>query len=333
MPLLSTKVDLCKGHDGCPPRAFAAYNYSSNVFAEGFEVAREGDSLHPHGCPKHPPHAAKVTAGYPSVTVNGKRVAYVGACVDCASQIVNTGRPSVKLGEGSGGGTGSSSVSARGTDENADDGGNEKPVRGGQSAQVAGKIDKGGRQCRGRTQYTQETPATCGMSSARMVINELTNNNVSEQQVARTANGLDIVDSSGTNWGPVYASGQGTMVEGLPGTMAAYGVESYSEPAPQPATAADINRMTANGTRPAIVMVKSTVTRGGAHIVVVDGVDDNGNVLVRDPGKRGAAGCRQLTMSEYNNSIFPGSSVVIVNKPPAGYQTPVTTRARTRRRR
>ncbi|MEM1034124.1 MAG: PAAR domain-containing protein [Myxococcota bacterium] len=98
MPDLSTKVDLCRGHDACPPRAFQSF--SPNVFAEGFEVTREGDAFHPHGCPVHPPHGAVVRRGYPSVFVNRRRVAYIGATVTCPSGEVATGRPSVRLGDG-----------------------------------------------------------------------------------------------------------------------------------------------------------------------------------------------------------------------------------------
>lgn len=98
MPDISTYVDRCHGHDDCEPRDFA--ERSANVFAEGFEVTREGDALKKHGCGIHSPHSAKVTCGYPSVTANGMRVAYIGASVDCASGTVDTGRPSVRLGEG-----------------------------------------------------------------------------------------------------------------------------------------------------------------------------------------------------------------------------------------
>jgi uncharacterized Zn-binding protein involved in type VI secretion len=99
MPHISTHVDLCNGHDACTPRDFA--EHSSSVLVEGFYVTREGDALKEHGCGEHAPHSAKVTQGYPSVTANGKRVAYVGAAVDCPSHVIDTGRPSVRLGEGS----------------------------------------------------------------------------------------------------------------------------------------------------------------------------------------------------------------------------------------
>jgi uncharacterized Zn-binding protein involved in type VI secretion len=98
MPSVSTKMDLCQGHDACAPRPFSTF--SPNVLAEGFEVARETDSLQDHGCRKHEPHSAVVTQGYPSVTANGLPIAYIGASVNCASAVVDTGRPSVLVGEG-----------------------------------------------------------------------------------------------------------------------------------------------------------------------------------------------------------------------------------------
>jgi len=98
MPEVSTKVDLCQGHDACQPRAFSTF--SNNVLAEGFEVARETDSLQEHGCSKHETHGAEVTGGWKSVTVNGRPIAYVGAKVSCLSNVVETGRVSVLVGEG-----------------------------------------------------------------------------------------------------------------------------------------------------------------------------------------------------------------------------------------
>ena len=59
MPEVSTKVDLCNGHDACAPRAFA--EHSPSVFAETFEVTREGDGFQSHGCPDHAPHGAVVS--------------------------------------------------------------------------------------------------------------------------------------------------------------------------------------------------------------------------------------------------------------------------------
>ncbi|MBK8255494.1 MAG: PaaR repeat-containing protein [Polyangiaceae bacterium] len=101
MPSVSTKVDLCKGHDACAPRPMASF--SPDVWAEGFEVAREDDSLVPHGCPNHPPHGANISAGYPTVFANGKPVGYIGASVSWPSGEMGTGRPSVFVGERAGG--------------------------------------------------------------------------------------------------------------------------------------------------------------------------------------------------------------------------------------
>ncbi|MEO5728416.1 MAG: PAAR domain-containing protein [Byssovorax sp.] len=98
MPEVSTKVDLCQGHDACAPRPFASW--SPNVRAETFAVARQGDSFEPHGCPKHPPHGAVVGYGWQTVLVNQQPVACVTATVTCASNRVGTGRPSVLVGEG-----------------------------------------------------------------------------------------------------------------------------------------------------------------------------------------------------------------------------------------
>ena len=98
MPLVATIVDLCRGHDRCSPRPFSTA--SDNVHVEGFRVTREADALQNHGCSKHAQHDAEVTRGYPSVRVNGSPIAYVGADVSCPSGVVDTGRPSVMVGEG-----------------------------------------------------------------------------------------------------------------------------------------------------------------------------------------------------------------------------------------
>jgi uncharacterized Zn-binding protein involved in type VI secretion/predicted double-glycine peptidase len=316
MPAISTRVDVCQGHDGCDPRPFA--EHSPDVHAEGFEVAREEDSLVSHGCPEHSPHGAKVTAGFPTVTANGKRVAYVGASVDCPSEIVNTGRPTVLLNEGKGRGAAAGEAATSG----------DAPVRGG-NAVVAGGVHKGGFNCRGRVQYAQQTPATCGIASVRMIINSTTSQNVTEQQVARTANGLEVVTQSGESWGPVYASSQGSFIQGLPGVLNEYGVQSYSEQPPTPVTAEYVNRVTANGTRPAIVMVHGS-RPGIGHLVVVDGIDKNGNVMVRDPGRAGAQGCKTYPLAELNRRLYPGQPVVVLGSPPEGHRPPVTVRPRAR---
>ncbi|MEP7120984.1 MAG: PAAR domain-containing protein [Byssovorax sp.] len=95
---MTTKVDLCSGHDACAPRPFATF--SANVFAETFEVARQGDSLQEHACSSHPPHAAVVTHAWQNVLANGSPLAVIGSTVSCPSATLGTGRPSVLVGEG-----------------------------------------------------------------------------------------------------------------------------------------------------------------------------------------------------------------------------------------
>lgn len=97
MPRLSTKDDVCRGHDACPPRALATH--SPDVTAENIFIVRENDVLQNHGCPQHVPHGATVTSGYSTVTANGRPVGYVGAKVDCASGIIATGRRTVTVGK------------------------------------------------------------------------------------------------------------------------------------------------------------------------------------------------------------------------------------------
>jgi uncharacterized Zn-binding protein involved in type VI secretion len=96
MPFICTKVDLCAGHDACPPRAFSTF--SPTVFAEGLEVVAQGDVLHEHGCPAHAPHSAIVTAGCSTVLVGGKEIAVVGSPVSCPSGVLVTYRPTVTAG-------------------------------------------------------------------------------------------------------------------------------------------------------------------------------------------------------------------------------------------
>ena len=96
MPNVSTKVDVCSGHDACPPRSFSSWSADCEV--ENIPVTREGDSFQAHGCPVHPPHSAVVSAGFSTVEVNGRPVAYVGASVSCPSPIVAKGRGTVTVG-------------------------------------------------------------------------------------------------------------------------------------------------------------------------------------------------------------------------------------------
>lgn len=93
---ISTRVDVCAGHDACGPRDLVSW--SPDVTVENIEVARQGDTLVPHGCQAHPPHPATITHGFATVTVNNKPIAHVGAAVSCPSGTMNTGRRTVTVG-------------------------------------------------------------------------------------------------------------------------------------------------------------------------------------------------------------------------------------------
>lgn len=98
MAFVSTRVDVSEPHHGCGCQARAWNEASSTVTAEGFLVTREGDTFLEHGCPRHPPHSAVVIHGDPTVTVNGRRIAHVGAPMSCDSRQVASGRPTVTVG-------------------------------------------------------------------------------------------------------------------------------------------------------------------------------------------------------------------------------------------
>jgi len=96
VPKVSTRVDLCQGHDLCAPRPFATS--SPDVYAERILVTREGDTFMPHGCPGHSPHSATVVAACPTVYANGRRLTVIGSLIDCPSVKVGTGRATVFAG-------------------------------------------------------------------------------------------------------------------------------------------------------------------------------------------------------------------------------------------
>ena len=93
---LSTRDDLCQGHDECDPRAFSSH--SANVFAEKVPVVREGDALEDHGCPLHGSHDATISRGHSTVFVNNRPIGHKDALVSCDSEKVATGRKTVFVG-------------------------------------------------------------------------------------------------------------------------------------------------------------------------------------------------------------------------------------------
>ncbi|WP_082029398.1 PAAR domain-containing protein [Tateyamaria sp. ANG-S1] len=53
----------------------AAIGGSANVDINGIPVIRQGDEVAPHGCRRCKPHGRSVSAGSPTVYVNGRTLA------------------------------------------------------------------------------------------------------------------------------------------------------------------------------------------------------------------------------------------------------------------
>jgi uncharacterized Zn-binding protein involved in type VI secretion len=85
MAKASRKGDICNGHGCFPPTPSVAG--SGDVFIDKIPALRKGDAVAPHGCSNCPPHGRAVSAGSPSVYVNGKPLARVGDGVDCGGSV------------------------------------------------------------------------------------------------------------------------------------------------------------------------------------------------------------------------------------------------------
>jgi uncharacterized Zn-binding protein involved in type VI secretion len=295
---VSTKVDVCCGHDACPQRAFQTW--SPDVSAEGLEVVRETDILAPHGCKDHKPHRARVSEGHPTVTANGLPIAHVTAKVDCASKEIATGRSSVVVGP----------IEVQGPGDLV---GREGTLRAGVSNKPF--------ECRGKQRFQQQLNSTCAIASSRSVITQMTGKDISESQLVNDAYGLEMYHPSSTQTIPVYHGYDGTIPSGLPGILGKHGVQAHNVANPKTVDADFINNVTNNGTTPAIFAVKYP-TMGGheaGHAVIVDGIDAQGNVLIRDPWQGGDAGCQKKPLSEWGKFVDPKSTTVKMGPTPAGY--------------
>ena len=85
MPAASRKGDICVGHGCFPPTPSVAG--SGDVFIDKIPALRKGDAVAPHGCGNCPPHGRSVSAGSPTVFVNGRPLARVGDGVDCGGSV------------------------------------------------------------------------------------------------------------------------------------------------------------------------------------------------------------------------------------------------------
>ncbi|OXX55788.1 hypothetical protein B9J80_05115 [Vibrio sp. V12_P9A6T4] len=86
--------DIGSDHDGFPPTPITAG--SPTVKIDGKAVARQGDLLEPHDKPQNPSHPRAIKGGSGSVMIDGKPAARVGDAVDCGGVII--GGSSVNIG-------------------------------------------------------------------------------------------------------------------------------------------------------------------------------------------------------------------------------------------
>lgn len=78
-----------------PPRALASA--SNNVFINGRDAGRVGDSYTPHGCEFHPVHVGAISGGSQTVFVK-KSLARIGDGISCGGSVIE-GSPNVFCGD------------------------------------------------------------------------------------------------------------------------------------------------------------------------------------------------------------------------------------------
>jgi len=85
MPAATRLNDNCTGHDSCPPVPLVTG--SPNVFTNGRQAGRLGDTYASHGCVVHPGHQDVIAAGSGTVFINGKPAARVGDAVSIGGSV------------------------------------------------------------------------------------------------------------------------------------------------------------------------------------------------------------------------------------------------------
>ncbi len=87
MPAVARNGDPCSTGHGCDATS-TVIGPSTNVFANGIGVERQGDPVAPHTIPSGPvcvPHSAVINVGSSTVFVNGIPIARVGDSTDAGS--------------------------------------------------------------------------------------------------------------------------------------------------------------------------------------------------------------------------------------------------------
>ena len=95
MPAATRLGDMNTGHDNCGPVPLTTA--SGNVFINGKEAGRIGDTYASHSCKNHPAHNGMLNSGSNSVLINGKGAGRVGDSVSCGGSVAQ-GSPDVFIG-------------------------------------------------------------------------------------------------------------------------------------------------------------------------------------------------------------------------------------------
>lgn len=93
---IATITSTSTGHADWPPRSTSMG--SSDVFAEGLGVHRQGDAWNTHCNTKNECHDGVTSKGSATVYCNGKQVARIGDPISCGDTIA-TGRQTVFVGD------------------------------------------------------------------------------------------------------------------------------------------------------------------------------------------------------------------------------------------
>lgn len=89
MPFAAKLGDKGTKHDGYHETAITAG--SPTVFVNGLPAARLGDPLTAHSKPDHPPHPRKIATGSATVFIDGLPAARAGDAIDCGGVVASVG--------------------------------------------------------------------------------------------------------------------------------------------------------------------------------------------------------------------------------------------------